>query len=419
MKKYFSTMALVFTLSVYGQTPTNDPHWQLLWQDNFDFFDSNRWTKADYCDHGGEPELYLAQNVSTTGGNLVIKIDNNAINCPTNPPVTSWVCGSCNSGIHQYTSGWVETSASSSVQFGYIEAKIKLPYGYGFWPAFWTWIGAPSHQEMDIFEMTGGTTEWCNTSHFTHDENIATSNFYEGNESACYRGVTYSIQDYTQWHTYGVEWSPSKVVYYVDDFPVRLIQNSQIKDPTNIILNLAIMPWNPPNSSTPFPSYMLIDYVKVYKLNEDCNDFINSTNYDFSNYNNIEKNFIRIGEGGGNNSISSGDIITLRASQYIYIDGNFYVPIGASLYMDANKDCSIDIGKSCTQTFNPCVFDFNNYDNSVKKIIELGGNGCNINITPSINSISLEATDKIILKPGVKITSAPGKSVNLKISSCQ
>jgi hypothetical protein len=187
-------------------------------------------------------------------------------------------------------------------------------------------------------------------------------------------------------------------------------------------LNLAIQGTNGAplaDNTTPFPSDMLIDYVRVYELKEDCNDFINSTNYDFSTYNNVEKNFINIGQGGGNNSLSVGDNITIRASQYIEINGDFYVPVGASFYMDANKDCATDLGGTgCTQTFNPCIYDFSTYDNSVKKIIELGGSGCNVNITPVNNALLLEATDIIILKPGVVVTPVTGKSVDLNISTC-
>ena len=181
-------------------------------------------------------------------------------------------------------------------------------------------------------------------------------------------------------------------------------------------MNLAINPWVTVTSS--FPADMLIDSFKVYKLKEDCSDFINSTNYNFSTYNNVEKNFINIGQGGGSNSLSVGDNVILRASQYIDISGDFYVPVGASFYVDANKDCSTDLGIQCTQTFNPCMYNFSNYDNTVKQIIDLGDNGCIINIIPASNNISLEATDQIILKPSETITPIPGKSVDLKIVTC-
>ncbi|MEO0075702.1 MAG: hypothetical protein ABIK31_06315 [candidate division WOR-3 bacterium] len=133
MKKIILLIPLLTCLCTFGQTPANDPHWELVWEDNFNFFDYNRWVKAHYCDHGGEPQLYLENNVWTSNGNLVIRVIKTPVNCPQNPPSpTTWACGSCNQGIHQYTSGWVETKNPYNTQFGYIEARIKLPYGYGF-----------------------------------------------------------------------------------------------------------------------------------------------------------------------------------------------------------------------------------------------------------------------------------------------
>lgn len=405
------------------QTPSNDPHWQLLWEDEFNFFDNNKWVKANYGTHGNEPQLYLESNVYTSNGQLIIKANNNSVTCPPNPSQTTYICGICNQGqTYSYNAGWVETTQLFNVQYGYIEAKIKLPYFDGLWPAFWTWTGNPSYQEIDIFEMVPGNEEGCNRNEnekFIHTNNHLTSNIhYTGNDPACDpKGIVSKIDDYTQWHTYGIEWSPTRIIWYVDNSPVRYYHNNGINAPTSLILNLAINP--KVNVNGIFPTDMIIDWVKVYQLNEDCNDYINESNYDFTTYNNLEKNFILIGQDGGNNSLSVGQDIKLRASQFIEIKGDFYVPLGASMYVDANGSCLNNLSLNCTQTFNPCAFDFSNYDNSVKKNIELGGNNCALTITPSVKNIQLRATETIILKPGVSIFSISGKSVELKHESCQ
>lgn len=405
----------------YSQTPSNDPHWQLSWEDNFDYFDSNRWIKAQYCDHA-EPQLYLPQNVFTANGKLIIKIENTQVNCPPNPQLTSWICGTCNVGNHNYSSGWIETM--QLVQYGFLEARIKIPDGVGLFPAFWTWTGSPSYQEIDILEMTPGLEEYChrnNSQKFMHSNLVSTSNIhYEQPNGLCddpnaFPSVS-QINDYTQWHTYAIEWSPSRIIWYIDDYPVRYIMNQGITAPTSVILNLAVQA--SANVLSSFPQEMWVEFVKLHELNSDCNDFINSTNYDFSTYNNVEKNYIKIGHGGGNNSLSVGEDFKLRASQFIEISGDFSVPVGASLYLDADKGCSIDLELKCSQTFNPCIYDFSSYDNTIKKIIDLGGNGCILTITPTTNDILLSAIDEISLKPGITITSVPGKSVPLKIISC-
>jgi beta-glucanase (GH16 family) len=82
------------------------------------------------------------------------------------------------------------------------------------------------------------------------------------------------------WHTYGMIWSPGSVAYYIDD-PTQPYVTYTTASLTGlagavwpfdagqsnfIILNLAVGgDWpGSPNATTPFPSQMLVDYVRVY-----------------------------------------------------------------------------------------------------------------------------------------------------------
>jgi len=333
MKYIISMIIFLNTLILFGQTPSNDPHWQEVWKDDFNFFDNTKWVKAHYCDHG-EPQLYLEQNVWTSGGNLVIKVDNNRTYCPSSPPgPTTWACGSCNTGTHNYTSGWVETKQAYNTQYGYIEARIKLPYRYGFWPAFWTWRGAgvptTNEAEIDVFEMVGHKPS-----------NIMGTNIHtyypDGNIFG--QDITPTNFNYANtWHTYGIEWSPNKIIWYVDGSPARVFPNHGIIDPVRTILNLAIEPGYLPPTSPSFTDYMYVDYVKVYDLNNDCNTTLNVCNYNFGTHDNRVKKSITIGNGNCNNSLNIGDNIYLRASEGVSINGDFTVPVGAELYIDVNS----------------------------------------------------------------------------------
>jgi beta-glucanase (GH16 family) len=81
------------------------------------------------------------------------------------------------------------------------------------------------------------------------------------------------------WHTYGMIWSPGSVSYYVDDptQPYVTYTPSSISSFSGsvwpfdsganfVILNLAVGGSWPgsPSASTPFPSEMLVDYVRIY-----------------------------------------------------------------------------------------------------------------------------------------------------------
>jgi beta-glucanase (GH16 family) len=69
------------------------------------------------------------------------------------------------------------------------------------------------------------------------------------------------------WHTFGVDWEPSAVTWYVDGQAVKTVSNpaeipSQRMYP---IVDLAINGQSPPNSSTSFPAVMRVSYVKVWQ----------------------------------------------------------------------------------------------------------------------------------------------------------
>lgn len=355
MKKTILIVPLLSFLWIFGQTPANDPHWELVWEDNFNTLNTNVWLVQNNFDHyGGEPQVYTNRlhNVFVSNGSLVLRVRKETYSCPTGS-LNQWECArQFKTGRpYRYTSGWVETKQAYNTQYGYIESRIKLPYGYGFWPAFWTFVGdgvsGSNAAEIDIFEMLGsnppnivGTnvhkfycpaqTVTCATLYqqlcpndnpniLCHGEDLIPVNF-----------------NYTSWHIYGIEWTPSKIIWYIDGYPVRIFPNPGIVDPVRIILNFALEPWAPPNNTTPFPSDMLIDYVKVYDIKKDCSNNLNVCNYNFGAYDNKVKKSITIGDGSCINSLSVGQNIFLRASEGVLINGDFTVPDGAQLYIDVN-----------------------------------------------------------------------------------
>jgi len=351
MKKLFILFCIfLFDFYAYSQTPVDDQHWQLLFEDNFNSLDTSIWQVANNFDHYGEPQVYTnrSNNVYVSSGNLVLQVNKETYHCTD---LNGWAC---NKEWYNYTSGWIETKSSYNVQYGYMESRIKLPYGYGFWPAYWTFVGAGvtnghNAAEIDIFEMNGdlpstnmGTNlhmYYCDCENHSCGCDFLNDQMCPSYNSAilCY-GLDVDIASYANtYHTYAVEWNPSKIIWYVDGVIVRNFPNPGIIDPVRIILNLAITPWKLPNSTTPFPSMMYIDYVRVYQLKDGTSNTINACSYNFSTYDNQVKQSIKIGGSGCANSITSGSNITLRATDYIEINGEFTIPTGTTFYMDVNS----------------------------------------------------------------------------------
>jgi beta-glucanase (GH16 family) len=184
-----------------------------------------------------------------------------------------------NPSTNVYTSARLKTQGLFSFQYGRLEFRAMAPEAQGFWPAAWSMgnniatVNWPACGEMDVLERVdaAGNPDWNAGS--IHGPGFTGSNI----------GTTYNFpsgQTAAQWHTYGMIWSPSSVKYYIDDpaQPYATFTPSSISGFSGatwpfdggqsnfIIINLAIGGSWPgsPNGTTPFPSEMLVDYVRIY-----------------------------------------------------------------------------------------------------------------------------------------------------------
>ncbi|MGA2834817.1 MAG: family 16 glycosylhydrolase [Terracidiphilus sp.] len=177
-----------------------------------------------------------------------------------------------------YTSARMKTEGLFSFQYGRIEIEASVPEAQGFWPAFWLMgnnintVNWPACGEMDVMERidAASTPDWNAGS--VHGTGFTGSNL--GKDFDFPTGQTAATL-----HTYGMIWSKGSVAYYVDDHtsPYATFTPSSISGfsgavwpfdngPNFIILNLAVGGSWPgsPDSSTPFPSTMQVNYVRVY-----------------------------------------------------------------------------------------------------------------------------------------------------------
>lgn len=179
-----------------------------------------------------------------------------------------------------YTSARLKTQGLFSFQYGRLEISAQVPEAQGFWPAGWllgnniATVNWPACGEQDDMERVNaaGSPDWNSGSvHGTGftGSNLGTHYFFPSGETAG-----------SAFHTYGMIWSTGSVSYYVDSpsnvyatyTPASLNGLSGAVWPFDggqsnfIILNLAIGGnWpGPPDNTTPFPSEMLVDYVRIY-----------------------------------------------------------------------------------------------------------------------------------------------------------
>lgn len=170
-----------------------------------------------------------------------------------------------------YTSARLLTKGLFTQAYGRFEARIRLPYGQGLWPAFWLLgansdeVGWPKCGEIDIMEYRGQEpTKVTGTVHGPG---------YSGGAAITKSYSLLNNRFDTGFHVFGIEWGPEYINYYVDDVlynqitPANVTGDWVFDHPFYIILNLAVGGdfVGAPNSESVFPQTMLVDYVRVYK----------------------------------------------------------------------------------------------------------------------------------------------------------
>jgi beta-glucanase (GH16 family) len=243
--------------------------WKLVWQDEFNgkALDAKKWNVLlrEQSKHN-ELQYYVPDEVYVEGGSLHLR-----------SRVRTY-------GPMKYTSGRLDTRGKFSPVYGRFEIRAKLPAGKGLWPAHWLYPQnrnwpmeytmsravaegkerlipeeRPWYSEIDIMEFLGhepnilyGTLHY----HAFNGEKKSTSGKWTGN-------VDYS----KDFHLYVLEWEPDSIRWYIDG---NLIHTSVVgipHTPHYLILNTAVggaWPGNP-DSTTVFPQYHDIDYVRVYQ----------------------------------------------------------------------------------------------------------------------------------------------------------
>ncbi|MEF2073930.1 glycoside hydrolase family 16 protein [Consotaella aegiceratis] len=153
-----------------------------------------------------------------------------------------------------YLSGMVTTEESFAQTNGYFEIRCRMPAGQGLWPAFWL-VGLTHDEalEIDVVEVLADKPRTIYNSIHTSD-----------------RGVEWGIEvlaadSSKDFHTYGVDWRPDRIDFYVD----RIMVGSapvHLPGPMYMIANLAVggeWPGNP-TKETAFPASFEIDYIRAY-----------------------------------------------------------------------------------------------------------------------------------------------------------
>ncbi len=173
-----------------------------------------------------------------------------------------------------WTSASIHTNNKLEIGNARVEARIKLPYENGAFPAFWM-LGAD--YEVDYYSQRGRADTWLEAREIDIMESFGKSTqiqggvFIQAHPGATalsqYAGKSQDI-DITQFHTYAVEKGNETIKFYVDDhlYYTHVITDEGLREPFYLLINLAVGA----AGGTPDPGVtemeLMVDYVRVRAL---------------------------------------------------------------------------------------------------------------------------------------------------------
>lgn len=223
-----------------GGSEPLDPHFKLLWRDDFDSFDDSRWVKATHT-FDENAARFVAGNAVVEGGLLKLKVTKVA------------------SGNKPYSAA--EVLSAEDFTFGRFEGRIKFCAGSGMVSSLFTYKEnvEVSWQEIDV-EHLGNLPK---SIQYNLVSGTLNSRKYQP------KVVTFAWSPTAEFHDYTIEWLPDGITFYVDGVQSHKDVQATIQDAAKLRMNA----WPTDNQFTSFagpldtnaiPCEAQYDWVQVF-----------------------------------------------------------------------------------------------------------------------------------------------------------
>ena len=258
----------IFLTALIVSTEARCQGYKLVWSDEFDgtSLDLSKWS-------------FETGNNGGWGNNELEYYTERSQNCTVQDGCLSIIAQKESYSGYNYTSARIKSQGKFSFRYGKMEARIKLPYGDGIWPAFWmlgdniTSVGWPSCGEDDIMEMIGGSGTGGTRSPLSDATVYGTLHWNQNGQASSGGKYTLPSGNFSDdFHLFGVVWTSRTIQFYVDSTTYYQVDISPtglsaFRNTFFFILNLAVGGNWPgsPTASTVFPQTMQVDYVRVYE----------------------------------------------------------------------------------------------------------------------------------------------------------
>jgi beta-glucanase (GH16 family) len=246
------------------QPPSLPGSWNLKLNEEFTSVDPGRWIQKFWWNGDTywptqELQVYRSSNTTASGElSLTAKSGSGLTNFQGSTTDSDGEPFAYTSGL--VSSGGLRGATAPGYQYtyGYAEARIWVPAGQGIFPAFWMLDSDYSDRsEIDIMETIGSDP--------------ATLQMHYHGPSGTYGAAYTNPQALSAgWHTYALDWQPGQLRWYLDGVQRASLSRSDVpSNPHYVLFNLAVGGRNSwpraPDSSTPFPSTMKVDWFRVWQ----------------------------------------------------------------------------------------------------------------------------------------------------------
>lgn len=239
-------------------------NWKLIWHDEFDVPgapDPQNWGFETGFVRNNEAQWYTKDQARVDSGALVITADK--ISAPNQYGNVSYISASLTTSDDTSEAG-MSGKFKQSFFYGVIEAKMRIPTGFGAWPALWalnTSFKWPEGGEIDIMEYYRGDLLF---------------NVMDGRENWNRKRVLLSnlgIGWDSNFHIWTMEWNETKIDLYLDGalinhYPLSNAdqgEHNPFKFPFFLVLNLALGGTSGGDpSGLNFPIKLEVDWIRAF-----------------------------------------------------------------------------------------------------------------------------------------------------------